>query len=100
MFCVLVFLFALYAKTAVYGHTARPNVTPSTAGKLWVSGQKMEVRVFLPATMPLLPLFFLAMFGLTVLRPRFVQSACTVAPPSNLELWHLQRFLRPPPFQS
>ena len=42
--CVLTFMFALHAKTAVYNGDAPAKVTPSTASKLWLSGQKMEVR--------------------------------------------------------
>ena len=45
MFCVLVFFFALHAKTAVYGAASHSKVTPSTASKMWVSGQKMQSRI-------------------------------------------------------
>ena len=38
--CVLVFMFALHAKTAVYNGGAPAKVTPSTASKLWLNGQK------------------------------------------------------------
>ena len=42
--CALVFWFALHAKTGVYGDGIPVKVTPSTAGKLWLSGQKMEIQ--------------------------------------------------------
>ena len=44
MLCALVFMFALHAKTSVYSGTGPAKVTPSTASKLWLSGQKMEVQ--------------------------------------------------------
>jgi hypothetical protein len=100
MFCVLVFLFALHAKTAVYGTAAQSKVTPSTSGKLWVSGQKLEARVVPTQIAPLFWPLFLSLLGLSLLsRPR-LQRAIIIPPPSNLRLWHLHRFLRPPPFQS
>jgi hypothetical protein len=99
MFCVLVFLFALHAKTAVYGTAARSRVTPSTASKLWVSGQKMQAQIPHMQVAPLFWPLFLSLLGLQLLsRPR-LQSALINPPPSNLQLWHLHRFLRPPPFQ-
>ena len=45
MLCALVFMFALHAKTAVYNGSAPAKVTPSTASKLWLNGQKMEVQL-------------------------------------------------------
>lgn len=98
MFCVLVFFFAMHAKTALYGTPAGSRVTPSTASKLWVDGQKMPVQV----PVQIAPLFwplFLSLLGFHLFsRPR-VQSALIIPPPSNLRLRHLHRFLRPPPFQ-
>ena len=38
------FLFALRAKTSGYNGVVPPKVTPSTASKLWLNGQKMEVQ--------------------------------------------------------
>lgn len=100
MFCVLVFLFALHAKTAVYGTAAGSRVTPSTASKLWVDGQKMPAQV---APLQIAPLFwplFLSLLGFYFsTRPRVQSAHIIIPPPSNLRLWQLHRFLRPPPFQ-
>ncbi|MGA2905581.1 MAG: hypothetical protein ABSD98_17280, partial [Candidatus Korobacteraceae bacterium] len=43
-FCALVFFFALHAKTAVYNAGPAGKLTPSTACKLWSSGQKMQAQ--------------------------------------------------------
>lgn len=99
-FCVLVFFFALHAKTAVYGGAARAHETPSTASKLWVSGQKMEARVVPPESAPLFWAVFLGLLGLCLLSQPRVQNVLVVPSPSNLRLRHLRRFLRPPPAQS
>jgi hypothetical protein len=96
--CVLVFLFALHAKTAVYNGSAPAKVTPSTASKLWVSGQKMEIQPVDSATGG--ALFFVALlcvFGLYLHRERRVQSAFLIPPPRDFSLRYIHRFLRPPP---
>jgi len=100
MFCVLVFLFALHAKTAVYGTAAQSKLTPSTSSKLWVSGRKMEAPIVPSQIAPLFRPLFLGLLGLNLLRRPRPQSALIIPPPSNLRLWHLRRFLRPPPFQT
>ena len=101
-FCILVFLFALHAKTAVYGGVAQTKVTPSTASKLWVGGQKMQPGIVSPASAPLFLVVFLSLFllGLQLVRQPRLQSSLILASPSNLRLRYLHRFLRPPPVRS
>ena len=100
-FCVLVFFFALHAKTAVYGGAAQAHVTPSTASKLWVSGHEMQAHGVPPETAPLLWAAFLSLLGLCLLSRPDVQNARVVVPASSdLRLRHLRRFLRPPPVQN
>jgi hypothetical protein len=99
VFCALVFFFALHAKTSVYSGSSA-KITPSTASKLWVSGQKMETQA--PESAGGGVLFWMAvlcLFGLYFHSERIVQSAFLEPAPSNLPLRHLQRFLRPPPIQ-
>ena len=98
MFCILVFFFALHAKTAVYGTANQAKITPSTASKLWASGQKLEARSVIPQSAPPSWLIFLSLLGLYLLPQRRLQGAF-VPPVSHLRLRHLHRFLRPPPFQ-
>lgn len=98
--CVLVFMFALHAKTAVYNGGAPTKVTPSTASKLWLNGQKMEVQsVDLESGM----LFWLAVpcsiAPYLNLESR-VQGAFIPPAPRNIPLRYLHRFLRPPPVQA
>ncbi len=96
-FCVLVFFFALHAKTAVYNGGAPAKLTPSTASKLWTSGQKMELRSFAVGSGVLLCMALFCLFELYFRREPRVCNAYLVPPPSNLRLRHLHRFLRPPP---
>lgn len=98
--CALVFFFALHAKTSVYNNGAPPNVTPSTAGRLWMNGQKMESKTasFVPVV-----LFWMAacsLFGPYLHQEPQAPSALLVPPPRLAELQQLHRFLRPPPAQS
>lgn len=98
--CALVFFFALHAKTAVYSGGAPAHATPSTASKLWVSGQKMEARSVGYDSAPLFWLVCLGVFGLYLRREPFAHSALICFSPGNLRLRYLHRFLRPPPAQS
>jgi len=100
LFCVLVFFFALHAKTSVYGAAAQRRLTPSTASKLWASGQKMDARVVPPTSAPLCWAALLGLLGVCWVKPPRLQTVSKVPPASNLRLRHLHRFLRPPPFQS
>jgi hypothetical protein len=98
-FCALVFFFALHAKTSVYNGSSA-NVTPSTASKLWVSGQKMETHAPESATGGVLFwMSVLCLFGLYFHSERIFESAFLEPAPCNLPLRHLHRFLRPPPVQ-
>jgi hypothetical protein len=99
-FCALVFFFALHAKTAVYEGSAA-KITPSTASKLWESGQKLEPHTLQSSTGSVL--FWMAvicLFTLCFHNERLAQSAFVVPAPSHRPLRHLHRFLRPPPLQN
>jgi len=105
-FCALVFFFALHAKTAVYHDGTAGKLTPSTACKLWSSGQKMQAQSqtqsqSYDASAGLL--FWMAVLSLFTpyfhRQPR-VHSAFGTPPASNLSLWYLHQFLRPPPVQA
>ena len=101
--CVLVFMFALHAKTAVYKGRATAKVTPSTAtaSKLWLGdGQKMEVRSVDSGGAALFWMAVLCLIGLYLHRELRVQSAFIAPAPRNIPLRYLHRFLRPPPVQA
>ncbi len=99
--CVLTFMFALHAKTAVYNGDAPAKVTPSTASKLWLSGQKMEVRSADPGTRLLFWMATLCLLcGVYLRRAPRVQGAFVPPAPRDFALRHLRRFLRPPPVQA
>jgi hypothetical protein len=96
--CVLIFMFVLHAKTAVYNGDAPAKVTPSTASKLWLSGQKMEVHSADSGTRLLFWMGTLCLlYGVHLRRAPRVQGAFTPPAPRNFALRHLRRFLRPPP---
>jgi hypothetical protein len=95
--CALVFFFALHAKIAVYDGASPVKVTTSTASKLWLNGQKMQVQ---PVDISSSALFWMAVFcfcGLSFHREPFGQSTLSAPPSSELSLHYLRRFLRPPP---
>jgi hypothetical protein len=98
--CALVFLFALRAKTEVYNGSAPAKMTPSTASKLWLSGQKMEVRSVDSGTGVIFWMVVLCLIGLYLHRELRVQGAFLTPPPKSLLLWQIHRFLRPPPVQA
>lgn len=97
--CALVFVFALHAKTAVYNGGVRTNVTPSTASKLWLSGQKMEVQAADSASGVLFWVAALCLYGVYLHREARVRSAFLPPPPRILTERYMQSFLRPPPVQ-
>ena len=98
--CLLVFLFALHAKTEVYNGGAPAKITPTTASKLWLSGQKMQLQSVDSSSGVLFFIALLCVFGLYLHRERLVQSVFQIPPPRNLSLQYLYRFLRPPPAQA
>ena len=100
LFCVLVFFFALHAKTAVYGAAAHSKVTPSTASKMWVSGQKLQSGMALPHSVPFILVLFLSLLGFRLVTRPQNPSLLIIPASSNLRLRYLHRFLRPPPFQN
>ncbi len=81
--CVLVFLFALHAKTAAYNGGAPAKVTPSTASKLWVSGQKMEAPPVEPGSSVLFCMIFLCLFALNLQRQSLTQTAWITPAPKK-----------------
>jgi hypothetical protein len=97
--CALVFFFALHAKTAVYNGGTPAKATPSTASKLWVSGQKMEAQTLQSPGIVLFWIAFTCLFSLYLHSGPKVCSAVVIPPSNDLRLRHLRRFLRPPPFQ-
>lgn len=98
--CALVFMFAWHAKTAVYNGGAGTKATPSTASKLWLSGQKMEVQSIDSSTGVLFWMAVLCLVGLYLHREFRVRSTFLTPAPRNLPLRQMYRFLRPPPVQA
>ncbi len=98
VFCALVFFFALHAKTAVYNSSA-PKITPSTASKLWVSGQKTETHSLESSTNLWFWMTLFCLFSLRFRSERMVKTAFVAPVPRNRPLCYLHRFLRPPPVQ-
>ena len=95
--CALVFMFALHAKTSGYNGDAPPKVTPATASKLWLNGQKMEVQSVDTSTAITFWMAVVCLFGLFLHgEPRGRDLLLTPAP-SHFTLLYLHRFLRPPP---
>jgi hypothetical protein len=99
-FCVLVFFFALHAKTAAYGGGTPGRLTPSTTAKLWPSEQKMETQSSDAGAGLLFCMVVLCLIEPYVRREAFVQSAFFAPPPIHHSRLHLHRFLRPPPIQA
>jgi hypothetical protein len=95
--CGLVFFFALHAKIAVYNGGTPLKVTPSTASKLWVSGQKLQLPAVDSSSSAIFWMTVLCLWGLYLQRERRVQSAFLAPRPNSLTLRHLHPFLRPPP---
>lgn len=98
--CFLVFLFVMRAKTEVYNGSGPVKATVATASKLWLSGQKMEVRSVASGGAALLRMTVLFLFGLCLKRERSLPSSILPPPPKNFSLQQLHRFLRPPPVQA
>ncbi len=100
LLCALVFLFVLHAKTAVYNAGAPVKATPSTASKLWISGEKAQVPPVVDLSGGALAwMAVMCLYALHLHREPRVQSALLLPPASHASLRHLRRFLRPPPSQ-
>jgi hypothetical protein len=97
LFCALVFFFALHAKTAVYNNAPPAKQTASTASKLWLSGQKMEVQSIDSTGGVVFWMALLYLFGLCLVQTPVLQRALVIPAVRNLPLWEVHRFLRPPP---
>ena len=82
--CALVFMFALHAKTSVYSGTGRAKATPSTALKLWLSGQKMEVQSVDSTSGMLFWMAVLCLVGWYLHQGQRARSAFLAPPPRNL----------------
>jgi hypothetical protein len=95
--CALVFMFALRAKTSGYNGDAPPRVTPSTASKLWLSGQKMEVQSVDTNTAVRFWMTVVCLFGLFLHQEPRVRDLLLTPAPSHFAMQYLHRFLRPPP---
>lgn len=95
--CALVFMFALRAKTSGYNGDAPPKVTPSTASKLWLSSQKMEVQSVDTSTAIQFWMTVVCLFALFLNCEPGVRDLHLIPAPSRVALQYLHRFLRPPP---
>ncbi len=94
---VVVFLFALHAKTAVYGSSTGVKVTSSTSAKLWLNGQKAEVEPTVQAG-TLLTWFATLFIHFLYLHRKFsVQTLSDAPAPVRLRLLNWHHCLRPPP---
>jgi hypothetical protein len=92
-----VFFFALHAKTSLYNNGTPAKLTPSTASKLWTSGQKMEAQPLAASSAVLFWIAALFLLQPNSRRPLPIRNTVFVPAPRNLALRHLHRFLRPPP---
>lgn len=95
--CALVFMFALRAKTSNYNGDAPPKVTPSTASKLWLNSQKMEVQAVDANTAVMFWMTVVCLFALFLHSEPRVQELRVAPASSPVALQYLHRFLRPPP---
>lgn len=97
LMCALVFMFALRAKTSGYNGVAPPKVSPSTASKLWLNGQKMEVQSVDTNIAVRFWMTVVCLFGLLLHCEPRVRDLLVTPAPSPVALQYLHRFLRPPP---
>jgi hypothetical protein len=95
--CGLVFFFALHAKTALYNGAAPVKLTTATASKLWIDGQKMQVRSVDSNAGTLFWAAVFCLYGLYLHQEPFVQSGFLTPSFSTLTAHYLHRFFRPPP---
>jgi hypothetical protein len=93
----VVFLFALHAKTGVYGSGTSGKVTSSTSAKMWLNGQRAEVEPTAQAGALLIWFAILFIHHLYLHRKFGVQTLFRAPAPVRLSLLHWRRCLRPPP---
>ena len=96
---VVVFLFALHAKTGVYGSSTGVKVTSSTSAKLWLNGQKAVVEPTAQAG-TLFAWFAILFIHFLYLHRKFSVHTLFDAPaPVRLRLLNSYHCLRPPPIR-
>lgn len=95
--CLLVFLFAFHAKTAVYGSGSIVKVSPSTSAKLWLSGQKLPPDPISQSGTLLLWVSVMLIGMRLQNRESLVTGDMRVVPLRHPGLQDLHRSLRPPP---
>jgi len=93
----VVFLFALQAKTGVYGSGPGTGVTSPTSAKMWLNGQRAEVEPTAPSGTVLVWFAILFFHYLYLHRKGEVQTVFRAPTPVRLRLLHWRRCLRPPP---
>jgi hypothetical protein len=93
----VVFLFALQAKTGVYGSGPGTGVTSPTSAKMWLNGQKAEVEPTAPSGTLLIWFAILFIHYLYLHRQGEVQTVFRAPAPVRRSLLHWRRCLRPPP---
>ena len=96
-FCVLVFAFALDAKTSLYGPILPANAPTSSFAKLWVSSQKIEAQAVAPVSSIIFIVAAVCLFRLVLHHVPRVQSTLVAPQSSDQRARHQRRFLRPPP---
>ena len=98
--CGLVFFFALHSKTALYNGSAPVKVTTATASKLWLDGQKMQIRSVDSGSGALIWTAFFCLYGLNPHRDPVVQSVFLTEPAGARAIHYLRLFFRPPPLEA
>jgi hypothetical protein len=93
----VVFLFALQAKTGVYGNGHGTGVTSSISAKMWLNGQRAEVEPTAQSGTLLIWFAILFIHYLYLHRKGDVQTLFRVPAPLRRSLLHWRRSLRPPP---
>jgi hypothetical protein len=92
--CVLVFLFAFHAKTALYQNPA--HIDGSTSSKLWLNGSELDSDMSAPIGLPFWIFAFLLLVAAPSLERPFETLRRTLVPIAGNRIF-LKRFFRPPP---
>lgn len=94
--CLCVFIFGTHARLAQY-HNLSSNVVTVGEAKLWIGDHRMEIQSEVTGLVVLALAAWLACaLRLTVLP---LAQLFIPAPVSIVQVWHLQRFFRPPPIR-